>query len=268
MNKGDYYVHDLDPISISWGGLVLPWYWLAYVVGFFCVYLISEYLRKEQRLALKRRDLIDMMLMSWVLLIVGGRLFYALVYNLSYFANQPLEIFAIWKGGMSFHGGLLGVLLGVLLLSRMRGISFFALTDLIAISCPIVLGLGRIANFINGELVGRVSTLPWAVIFEKTYDATPRHPSQVYEALGEGLLLFVILFLNREKLSHDPKGIISSYFLIFYGFIRFVLEFFRAPDLQLGYYLGFMTMGQILSLVMVILGFIINARQGMSRRRI
>ncbi len=268
METTKYYVHNLDPIAIGWGNFVLPWYWLAYVGGFFFVYFMSDYLRRTQKLPVSRRDFIDMMVISWILLIVGGRGFYAIVYNFTYFATNPLELFSIWKGGMSFHGGLLGALLGVYIISTWRNISFFLLTDLIAISCPIVIGLGRVANFINGELVGRVSDVPWAVIFEKTYDISPRHPSQLYEALGEGLLLFLFLFWKRQKLSSAPKGTLSCFFLIFYGFIRFILEFFRAPDLQLGFYMGVFTMGQLLSISMIIFGVIIYISRTMPRRRV
>ncbi|SMF56586.1 Prolipoprotein diacylglyceryl transferase [Pseudobacteriovorax antillogorgiicola] len=249
----EYYVHDLNPIAFSIGDLVLPWYWLVYVAGFFFIYSYGRRLARSQNLILSKNDWIDYMVWGWLGLLLGGRLFYALVYNLEYFVSHPAEIYQLWKGGMSFHGGLLGVLLTIYILSRRKKQDFFLPMDLVASSIPFVLGFGRIANFINGELAGRVASIPWAVVFPKYYDQLPRHPSQLYQSATEGFLLFVILRWQRHRLSNS--GTISCFFLIGYGSFRFVTEFFRNPDPQVGFLLGFLTMGQLLCLVMILIGF-------------
>lgn len=194
---------------------------------------------------------------------LGSRLIYILFYNLDFFINNPSYIPKIWLGGMSFHGALLGVVLSILIVSKRKGHSFFLFADLLAVVTPFVLIFGRIANFINGELVGRVTTVPWAVIFPR-FGQSPRHPSQIYEALTEGLLTFIILWVLKSKMKTNP-GLLSSLFLILYGGFRFLMEYFRMPDPQLGFILPGLSMGQILCLVMIISG---SALLYFSRKRL
>ena len=190
-------------------------------------------------------------------IILGGRLGYVIFYNFDYYTQNFSEIFMIWHGGMSFHGGLLGVIVSTFIFSKNKKISFFKLTDILSCVTPIGIFLGRIANFINGELFGKISTLPWAVIFPNGGNV-PRHPSQIYEALLEGVLLFIIInFLAVKKGLLYKTGYISSYFLISYSILRIFSESFREPDQHLGYLFNYLSMGTLLSILTMITGFII-----------
>jgi phosphatidylglycerol:prolipoprotein diacylglycerol transferase len=184
-------------------------------------------------------------------LMVGGRSGYVLFYNLSYYIHNPVDILAIWQGGMSFHGGLIGVVMAGWLFTRKNKIEFWKLSDIITVTVPIGLGLGRLANFINGELFGRVTDVPWGMVFPAG-GPLPRHPSQLYEFMLEGVVLFIILWYIKRK-ALQP-GVITAAFLILYGLFRILVENFREPDIQLDYIWGYLTMGQILSLIMIILG--------------
>lgn len=251
----NYYVHSLDPIAFQLGAIAVPWYWLVYVVGFFWIYWNSQKLCPTSADELSEDDLIDYMLWGWVAMLLGGRGFYILFYNLDYYLANPDQTLKLWKGGMSFHGGLIGIASSTFFVSRKKGHHFLSFCDLVATSIPFVLGFGRIANFINGELAGRVSTVPWAVIFPKLYDYQPRHPSQIYQAVCEGLILGLLLMKQRQKIS--VTGYQSASFLIGYGSFRFLVEFFRLPDPQLGYYFRYFTLGQGLCLIMISLGVIL-----------
>lgn len=257
MNGPDlsqWYNHSLDPIAFRVGLVSIPWYWLVYVVGWFwCAYILKKTSREvagngdDVHLAACQSDFL---LWGWIALILGSRLAYILFYNPIYYLQNPSEVLALWNGGMSFHGGFVGVAIAAWVVSRMRGVSLFALTDPVALAVPWILAFGRMANFANGELVGRISTVPWAVVFPSPFDGAPRHPSQIYEALLEGLLLGVLLFYNRHQLL-SRRGYASYAFTGFYAAIRFFVEFTREPDSQLGFILG-LTMGQYLCLTMML----------------
>lgn len=245
---------DIDPAIFRLGPLQVRWYGLMYVLGFLAAYyLVRHQIRKFdiRSLADHFEDLNFVLLVG---LILGGRLGYVLFYNFDYYFAHPGEIIATWQGGMSFHGALIGLLLGGMLFCRRRGLDFWQTADLYVAAGPIGLGLGRIGNFINGELFGRVSDVPWAMVFPGG-GPLPRHPSQLYECLLEGLLLFVILWRLKEK--RWPAGFILASFLVAYGLLRFFAELFREPDPQLGFLMASLTMGQLLSGVMIVVGGLI-----------
>ncbi|MHB1359433.1 MAG: prolipoprotein diacylglyceryl transferase [Rhodocyclaceae bacterium] len=247
-----------DPIALSLGPLAVRWYGLMYLAGFVAFLLLGRRRAATQPWhGLKPAALDDLLFYGVLGVIVGGRLGQVLFYEPAYYLAHPLEIFAVWKGGMSFHGGLLGVLAAMALYANKRGLSFWQITDFIAPLAPIGLGLGRIGNFINGELWGRVVAnptapeLPWAMVFPWV-DALPRHPSQLYQALGEGLLLFLLLwwYSGRQR----ARGTVSALFLIGYGSARWIGEYFREPDLGVFGQSYTISMGQWLSLPMIVVG--------------
>jgi phosphatidylglycerol:prolipoprotein diacylglycerol transferase len=199
--------------------------------------------------------------------ILGGRAAYVLFYNFSEYAAQPLQALEVWHGGMSFHGGMLGVILAAWIFTRIRQIPFFAFTDPLACVTPIGLGLGRLANFVNGELFGRVSDVPWAMVFPRG-GPLPRHPSQLYESLAEGLVLLLIMYgISRCPKARAQHGFISGMFLTLYGCMRFGIEFFREPDAQLGFLFAGATMGQLLCLPMIVAGIAIIIWSGKQHER-
>ncbi|MCY4444576.1 MAG: prolipoprotein diacylglyceryl transferase [Proteobacteria bacterium] len=251
----NHYIHDIDPIAFYIFSDPIAWYWLAYLFGFFFVYFMSVYLIHKDLGFISRRDLNTYMVFCWIGVIVGARLGYVLIYNPLQYLEHPYLIIQLWRGGMSFHGGLIGCLLATLYVSKRCQHSLFYMTDLVCLLIPLPLALGRITNFVNGELAGKATSLPWGVIFP-AYDNVPRHPSQLYQACLEGLLLFCLLWLQRRKLQ--KPGIITSYFLIGYGFLRFLVEFIRLPDQQIGYLLAnTFTMGHLLCGVMIIAGILL-----------
>lgn len=199
------------------------------------------------------KDFADYIAFGWFFLIIGARLGYVVFYNPGHYLAYPEQIPKIWLGGMSFHGALLGLTAGLYVISKFKNQSFWPAADIIALLAPLTLGLGRLANFVNGELAGRVTDVPWAVIFPRYADSLARHPSQLYQALTEGLLLFIILYRLRTKLKFE--GLISCYFLMGYGCMRFLCEFFREPDKQVGYILGAFSLGQLFCAVMILAGF-------------
>jgi len=225
-----------------------------YVLGFAATYLLISKQKRSERLGLKGGVLQDLILYLAIGLIAGARLGYILFYqfeSLTDYVQHPLEIFAIWHGGMSFHGGLIGALLAGILFCRRRRLPYWEVADAVAVTTPIGLGLGRIGNFINGELFGRPSEVPWAMVFPSG-GPMPRHPSQLYEAALEGLVLFLILWKLRNR---DLKpGALVSVFLVGYGVFRFIVEFFREPDPQIGLLWDFFSMGQVLCLAMILTG--------------
>jgi len=245
---------NIDPILIDLGIIRVSWYGLMYIFGFLASYLLVRYQMKRKDFGVSKLEVENLYFYLILGLVIGARLGYVLFYNLKDYLADPLEIFAIWHGGMSFHGGLIGVLIVGILFSWKNRKSFWRIADLFIVTAPIGLGLGRIGNFINGELYGRVTQVPWGMIFPKG-DSLPRHPSQLYESALEGGVLFLILwFLKDKKL---PTGGLLALFLSVYGVFRFFLEYFREPDPQLGFILGPFTMGQTLSALMIIGGIVL-----------
>lgn len=248
------YPH-INPIAFSIGPLKVHWYGIMYIVGFMSAWGLGILRSKKPNSILKEAQVGDMLFYAALGVIIGGRTGYMLFYALPTFLANPIQIFKVWDGGMSFHGGLIGVLIAMLLYSRHLKISFFQLTDFIAPLVPVGLAAGRIGNFINGELWGRVTNVPWAMVFP-TGGPYPRHPSQIYEFLLEGVTLFIILWTYSRK--PRPTMAVSAMFLLFYGCFRFFAEFFRMPDPQLGYLaFGWLTMGQVLSAPMIVIGIIL-----------
>lgn len=252
-----------DPVAIQLGPLGIHWYGLMYLAGFMAFLSLGKLRAQrfpERGFSIEAMD--DLLTYGVLGVILGGRLGQVLFYEPGYYLTHPFEILAIWKGGMSFHGGFLGVLVAMALFARRRGLTFFQVTDFIAPLVPLGLMTGRIGNFINGELWGRVAPadLPWAMVFPYV-DNLPRHPSQLYQALGEGLCLFVILWLFTRK--HRPVGATSGLFLIGYGSFRFLAEYFREPDAGIFGHSYAISMGQWLSLPMIVLGvvFFLRARK-------
>jgi len=243
---------DIDPVAIHLGPLAIHWYGLMYVVGFGLGWWLGVYRARRPGSGWRPEELSDVLFYIALGVILGGRLGYVLFYNLAHYLSHPLEVFYIWTGGMSFHGGLIGVAVALLLYARKTGRAWFAVTDFLAPLAPAGLGPGRIGNFINQELWGRVTDLPWGMVF-RTGGPEPRHPTQLYEAALEGVALFVILWLYSRR--PRPVGAVSAMFLIFYGLFRFAVELVREPDAQLGYLaFGWVTMGQVLSLPMILFG--------------
>lgn len=243
---------NFDPIAFRIGPLAVRWYGLMYLVGFVLFVVLGR--MRARRLAAagwRTTDVDDMLFFGVFGVILGGRLGYVLFYKPLYYFAHPLEIFEVWHGGMSFHGGFLGVLIALWLFARLRHKALLDVTDFVAPLCPLGLAAGRLGNFINGELVGRPTTLPWGMVFPDV-DQTPRHPSQLYEFGLEGVLLFVILWIYASR--GRPRGAVSGLFLIGYGTFRFIAEFARAPDSFLGYLAGGLTMGQWLSMPMIVAG--------------
>jgi phosphatidylglycerol:prolipoprotein diacylglycerol transferase len=249
---------DIKPYIINIGPLQIRWYSMMYLIGFVSSYLLVKYQIRKKNLSIDGKIIEDIYFYIVLGLILGARLGYVLIYNLSEYLRNPLEILAVWHGGMSFHGGLVGALIAGIVIARKRNLNYWLYSDLIIVTVPIGLGLGRIGNFINSELYGRVTDLPWAMVFPGGGNL-PRHPSQLYEAFFEGLLLFIFLWFAKDRIM--VKGRITALFLILYGIMRFSMEFFREPDYQLGFIISILTMGQILSIIMIIAGAVILYRQ-------
>ncbi len=241
----------IDPVFLRLGPLEFRWYGLMYILGFIAGYFVIRAGARRRNLPLSKDDVADLVFAMAVGVILGGRFGYILFYNFREYLAHPLEIFAVWHGGMSFHGGLVGAILGGFYFARKKKIDFLNLADICIVAAPIGLGLGRIGNFINGELYGRVTTVPWGMVFPGGGDL-PRHPSQLYEAFLEGPVTFIVLWLLGRK--KKPAGVIFWSFITLYGTFRFLVEFFREPDVQLGFVVERFSMGQLLSFPMVCLG--------------
>lgn len=260
---------DISPIIVQIGPLAVHWYGVGYIVGILFAWWYAKRLVVDARLwpggvlPKKPEDLDDFIVWAAVGVVLGGRTAYVLFYDLPRYLAHPLDIFAVWQGGMSFHGGLLGTVMAMILFARSRGIRAWSLIDVVAAGAPVGLGLVRVANFINSELWGKVTSVPWAVEFPNG-GPFARHPSQIYEALLEGLVLFVLLrVLTHSQLKLKTPGFVGGAFVAAYGVSRIFVEFFREPDAQLGYLLGgWLTMGMVLSLPMVLIGI-----WGMARAR-
>lgn len=247
----------IDPVAFSLGPVEIRWYALSYMAGFLLgLYVIKKFIDKYPSKYLTRNMFDD--LLTWVIIgvIVGGRLGYVIFYNGSYYLENPLDAFKIWEGGMAFHGGLMGVITAMILFAWKHKFPFFILADRVAVVTPIGLFFGRIANFINGELFGRATDAPWGMVFIEGDVA--RHPSQIYQAATEGLILFAILvIIQRYRYIRQHYGVISGMFLAAYAFMRFFVEYTRQPDEQIGYLIGHLSMGQLLCIPMFLAGMII-----------
>lgn len=245
----------LDPIAFSLGPLVVRWYGLAYVLGFVCAAAIIYFVAKRWKLGMSEDNLLTLMVCAIVGVVLGARIGYVLFYGDGYYLSHPLEILAFNQGGMSFHGGLVGLLIGGAVAARVTRIPFLTLADLGSIAAPIGLFFGRCANFVNGELWGAPTDGPLGVVFGGAAGMMPRHPSQLYEAVLEGLVIFCVLFALSRKRPPRPQGTFLGAFLVLYGIFRFLIEFVREPDVQLGYlWGGWLTMGQVLSAPLIVGG--------------
>ena len=247
---------DIDPVIFSIGIFSIRWYALAYISSILIGWWVLRRIASQPDDSVGTAPLDDLINYGIVGIILGGRIGYALGYNTIYFIQNPLEIFLIWQGGMSFHGGFLGMALSIYLVARKYKVSVFALGDLIALAAPIGLFFGRISNFINGELYGRTTDLPWGFVFPNG-GPLPRHPSQLYEAGLEGLILFALLVIAYKKGAREKQGLMIGIFMTGYGISRTLVETLREPDAHLGFIFGHVTMGQILSAPMIALGIYI-----------
>jgi phosphatidylglycerol:prolipoprotein diacylglycerol transferase len=253
------YINELNPVLINFSFFEIRWYSLAYISGILIGWWIAKkiivYKFKNGTVVFDIKIFDDLISYIIVSIILGGRLGYIIFYNSSYYFDNPIDIFKIWQGGMSFHGALLGVILGTYIFTKRVKINLFFFLDLIACVAPIGIFFGRLANFINSELYGKPSIYFWSVIFPKV-DKIPRHPSQLYEAVLEGIILFIILISIIYK-KETKTGIVSAFFMILYGFFRIIAEQFREPDAQIGYLFDLVSMGSLLSFSMILIGFFI-----------
>ena len=251
------YTHNLDPVLFDFGFLVIRWYSLAYIFGILIGWWLGKriILKRFQNLDFDIKEFDNLITYIIISILLGGRIGYVLFYNFGYYLSNPFDIFKIWEGGMSFHGALIGIILGTYWFSIKKNIQTFFLLDIIAYVAPIGIFFGRVANFINGELIGKTTNVFWGIIFPNIDDKI-RHPSQLYEAFLEGVILFIImnliLFTKNYKI-----GTCSYVFLIFYGIFRIFSEFFREPDAQIGFLFNLISMGTILSFFMILAGTII-----------
>jgi phosphatidylglycerol---prolipoprotein diacylglyceryl transferase len=256
----------IDPVAVSFGPFAIRWYALAYIVGLVVGWRYCLAVADHPPNLVRPQDVDDFLVWATLGVVLGGRIGYVLFYNPEYYFAHPLQALYVWHGGMSFHGGAIGVTLAILLFTRARGIRLLAFSDIITEAVPIGLFFGRIANFINGELYGRPSDVPWAMVFPNG-GPVARHPSQLYEALCEGILLFLLLFIAERRGARRAAGLVTGLFLAGYAVARMSGELFRQPDPQLGYLVLGTTMGQLLSVPLLIAGLaiMIRARQNLRR---
>ena len=248
------FINNFDPVAFNILSLEIRWYSLAYIFGIIIGWsLCKKIFIKNSDIGEKFDDYITYLIVG---IILGGRLGYVIFYNFNYYSHNILDIFKIWQGGMSFHGGLLGIFFSSIIFAKKKNQDSFEYMDLVSLVAPIGIFFGRLANFINSELYGKTTQVLWSVTFTKV-DNLPRHPSQLYEAVLEGAILFLILMYFRKKNYLTKPGLISGLFLIFYSIFRFFVEFFRMPDEQLGYIVLNLSMGQIISLIFVTIGTIL-----------
>lgn len=247
------WVHNINPVALDLGFLQVHWYGLMYLLGFAAAYGLGAYRAKRPGSGWTPEQVSDLIFWGALGVVLGGRMGYVLFYNFGQFHDNPLWLFAVWEGGMSFHGGLIGVLVVLWLFGRKYQKTFLQMGDFVAPLVPIGLGAGRVGNFIGGELWGRTTDVSWGVVFPRAGDAVARHPSQLYEALLEGVVMFVILWVYSAK--PRPRMAVSGLFLLLYGAFRSFVELFREPDAHLGYVaFGWVTQGQLLSLPMIVAG--------------
>ena len=248
------FINNFDPVAFQIISFEIRWYSLAYILGIIIGWILCKKIFiKNLDINQKFDDYITYLIIG---IIIGGRLGYVLFYNFHYYINNIVDIFKIWQGGMSFHGGLLGIIVTSIFFAKKNNQDLFVYTDLVSLVAPIGIFFGRLANFINSELYGKVTEVPWAVTFIQV-DNLSRHPSQLYEAFFEGIILFILLLYFRNKNFLAKPGLISGLFLIFYSVFRFCIEFFRVPDEQIGYLIFNLSMGQIISLVFIMIGTIV-----------
>ena len=248
------FINNFDPVAFQIMSFEIRWYSLAYIAGIIIGWLLCKkiFIRKSD-INEKFDDYITYLVIG---MIIGGRLGYIIFYNFSYYINNFFDIFKVWEGGMSFHGGLIGIIVASILFSKKNNQDSFLYMDLVSLVAPIGIFFGRLANFINSELYGTPTDIPWAVTFIQV-DNLSRHPSQLYEAILEGIILFIILMYFKNKDYLKKPGLISGLFLIFYSIFRFFIEFVRVPDEQLGYLIFELSMGQIISLIFFVIGIIL-----------
>lgn len=257
MNVAAIAFPEIDPVIFAVGPFALRWYGLAYLAGFAVAIVIATRLNRRWRVGLSTDDLMSMLLYGVIGLVVGARVGFMVFYATDQLVSDPLSLFRVAEGGMSFHGGLAGILLAGVVLSRRLGVSALRLADLVAVGAPAGIFFGRVANFINAELWGRVTDLPWGVVFPGA-GPLPRHPSQLYEALLEGIVLFIVmLVMSRRK---RPDGVMLGWLLALYGVFRFAVEFVREPDAHLGLVLGQLSLGQVLTIPVFLAGVLLIAR--------
>ena len=252
------FINNFDPVAIQVFSIEIKWYSLAYILGILIGWVLCKKIFiSDQHFREKFDDFITYIILG---IIIGGRLGYVFFYNPQYYLDNLSDILKIWQGGMSFHGGVIGIIISTILFSKKDGEDIFKYLDMIALISPIGILFGRVANFINSELYGLETSVPWAVKFIQI-DNLYRHPSQLYEAIFEGIILFLILIYFWTKDYLKTPGKLSSFFLIFYSIFRFIIEFFRVPDEQLGYLLLNLTMGQILSFLFLFIGIYLTIRK-------
>ena len=243
------FIHYIDPVLISIGPFQIRYYGLFWLMGFVMAYFLLIHLAKRKELSITKDDIADLLLYIIIGTILGARVFYVFIYNLPFYLSNPFEMLAVWHGGLSFHGGLIGAAIAGFIYTKKKKISFYDIADIIVMPLALGLALGRIGNFINGELYGRITNVPWAVKFPDAEGF--RHPSQLYESI-KNLIIFFALWVIKDK--NLPKGFMFWLFVIMYSALRFMVEFFRHPDEQLGFIIGFLSMGQVLSIVMFVIG--------------
>ncbi len=248
----NHYVHNLDPVILDLGPLQVRWYGLMYVIGFIIAGYLLKVLSKEKFFKVEIEKIDSLVTTMILCMFIGARFFYVFIYNWDYYSVNLMELLAVWKGGLSFHGALVGLCTGGYLFGRQNKLTWFEVMDCVALAGSQGLFWGRLGNFINGELYGRPTTAFVGIIFPNGGGLAPRHASQLYEAFLEGILLTIVLWIVKSKTK--IYGILSAVFIAGYGLFRFVIEFYREPDSQLGYYFGFLTMGQILCFIMIIVG--------------
>ena len=247
------FTNNFDPVALEIFSFEIRWYSLAYISGILIGWILAKRIFiKDLELNKKFDDYVTYLIIG---IIIGGRLGYIIIYNFNYYIHNLVDVFKIWEGGMSFHGGLIGIIFVSIIFGKKNKQNPFLYMDIVALVAPIGIFFGRIANFINSELYGTVTNVSWAVTFTQV-DNIPRHPSQLYEALLEGIFLFLILIYFRNKFLNKP-GIISGLFLIFYSIFRFFIEFYRIPDEQIGYLFLNFTMGQVMSLIFMLSGVLL-----------
>ena len=253
------YIHNINPIMFDLFSIKLYWYGFMYALSFIIIDYLIVTASKNKKIILSKDQAEKFTIVILIFAILGGRIGYILFYDFNYYSSNIVKVFYLWEGGMSFHGGLIGVTAGAFYIANQNTLKFFEIADIVCLYAPIGLFFGRVGNFINSELYGIKTSGSWGVVFP-VIDSYPRHPSMLYEALLEGVILFVILFIINQKKVFS--GIISGYFLLFYGIFRFFVEFVRLPDAHIGYiYYDWVTMGQLLTIPMLIIGLILINRK-------
>ena len=253
------YIHNINPIMFELFSIKLYWYGFMYALSFIIIDYLIVTASKNKKIILSKDQAEKFTIVILIFAILGGRIGYILFYDFNYYSSNIIKVFYLWEGGMSFHGGLIGVAVGAFYLANQNALKFFEIADIVCLYAPIGLFFGRVGNFINSELYGIKTSGSWGIVFP-VIDSYPRHPSMLYEALLEGVILFIILFIINQKKVF--AGIISGYFLLFYGIFRFFVEFVRLPDAHIGYiYYDWVTMGQLLTIPMLIIGLILINRK-------